>query len=122
MKKINKKGFSLVELLAVVVILGILAAVGLGVTSNLIDRANKDKMDSQKNIVTMSAQTYMQNKKKLVPKIIGESINVKISDLRSSNYLTEDIKNTKGESCMEKSYVRVYKLSKSEYTYTTFIY
>ena len=122
MKKINKKGFSLVELLAVVVILGILAAVGLGVTSNLIDRANKDKMDSQKNIVTMSAQTYMQNNKNLVPKIIGESINVKISDLRSSNYLTEDIKNTKGESCMEKSYVRVYKLSNSEYTYTTFLY
>ena len=121
MKKKNK-GFSLVELLAVIVILGILAAVGLGVTSNLIDRANKDKMDSQKNIVTMSAQTYMQNNKNLVPKIIGESINVKISDLRSSNYLTEDIKNTKGESCMEKSYVRVYKLSNSEYTYTTFLY
>ena len=122
MKCRKNKGFSLVELLAVIVILGILSAIGIGVTSTLIDRANKDKMDSQKNTVTMSAQSYMQNNKNLVPKIIGESKIIKISDLRKSNYLTEDIKNTKGESCMEKSYVRVYKLSNSEYTYTTFLY
>ena len=123
MRKIkNKKGFSLVELLAVVVILGLLAAIGIVATNSLIDKAKKDKMDSQKNTVTLSAQTYMQNNKNLVPKIIGESSIIKISDLRASKYLTEDIKNDKGESCMEKSYVRVYKLSNSEYTYTTFLY
>ena len=122
MKCRKNKGFSLVELLAVIVILGLIAAIGISATSYLIDRANKDKMDSQKNTVTMSAQSYMQNNKNLVPKIIGESKIIKISDLRKSNYLTEDIKNTKGESCMEKSYVRVYKLSNSEYTYTTFLY
>ena len=120
--KRNNIGFSLVELLAVVVILGLLAAIGIVATSSLIDRSKQDKMDSQKNTVTMSAQTYMQNNKNLVPKIIGESSIIKVSDLRASNYLTEDIKNNKGESCMEKSYVRVYKLSNSEYTYTTFLY
>ena len=121
MKK-NNKGFSLVELLAVIVILGLIAAIGISATSYLVDRAKKDKMDSQKNTVTMSAQTYMQNNKNLVPKIIGESKIIKVSDLRRSNYLTEDIKNNKGESCMEKSYVKVYKLSNSEYTYTTYLY
>ena len=120
--KRNNNAFSLVELLAVVVILGILASIGVGVVSNLIDKAEQDKIDSQKNTVTMSAQTYMQNNKNLVPKIIGESSIIKVSDLRKTNYLTEDIKNEKGESCMEKSYVRVYKLSNTEYTYTTFLY
>ena len=123
MRKINnKRGFSLVELLAVVVILGLLAAIGIVATNTLVDKAKKDKMDSQKNTVTLSAQTYMQNNKNLVPKIIGESSIIKISDLRTSKYLTEDIKNDKGESCMENSYVRVYKLSNTEYTYTTFLY
>ena len=121
MKK-NNKGFSLVELLAVIVILGLIAAIGIGATSYLVDRAKKDKTDSQKNTIIMSAQTYMQNNKNLVPKIIGESKIIKISDLRSANYLTEDIKNDKGESCMEKSYVRVYKLSNTEYTYTSYLY
>ena len=118
----KNKGFSLVELLAVIIILGLIAAIGIGATSMLVDRAKEEKMESQKNTVTMSAQTYMQNNKNLVPKIIGESKIIKVSDLRRSNYLTEDIKNNKGESCMEKSYVKVYKLSNSEYTYTTFLY
>ena len=123
MRKINnKRGFSLVELLAVVVILGLLSAIGIVATNTLVDKAKNEKMDSQKNTITLSAQTYMQNNKNLVPKIIGESSIIKVSDLRMTKYLTEDIKNDKGESCMEKSYVRVYKLSNTEYTYTTFLY
>ena len=118
----SNKGFSLVELLAVIVILGLLATIGIVATTSLVDKAKKDKMESQKNTVTMSAQTYMQNNKNLVPKIIGETRILNVSDLRKSNYLTEDIKNEKGESCMEKSYVKVYKLSNTEYTYTTFLY
>ena len=118
----NRRGFSLVELLAVVVILGLIMAIGIGATSYLVDKAKSEKMESQKNTVNMSAQTYLQNNKNLVPKIIGESKIIKVSDLRRTNYLTEDITNNKGESCMEKSYVRVYKLSNSEYTYTTFLY
>ena len=121
-KRINKKGFSLVELLAVIVILGLIATIGIGVTSNLVEKSKREKMESQKNTVTMSAQTYMQNNKNLVPKIIGEAKVIRVSDLRAMNYLTEDIKNEKGESCMEKSYVRVYKLSNTEYTYTPFLY
>ena len=38
-KKINNKAFSLVELLAVVVILGILALMGISATSMLTDKA-----------------------------------------------------------------------------------
>ena len=96
-KRINKKGFSLVELLAVIVILGLIAAIGIGVTSNLVEKSKREKMESQKNTVTMSAQTYMQNNKNLVPKIIGESSIIQVSDLRAAKYLTEDIKNDNGD-------------------------
>ena len=118
----NNKGFSFVELLAVVVILGLLAVIGIATTSSLVDKAKKDKVDSQKNTVTSSAQSYLQDNKNLVPKIIGETKIIRISDLKNSKYLTEDITNENGESCMEKSFVRVYKLSNTEYTYTTFLY
>ena len=39
----SKKGFSLVELLAVVVILGLIAAIGISATSYLSDLAKKNK-------------------------------------------------------------------------------
>ena len=122
MKKINKKGFSLVELLAVVAILGIIAVIGISATTMLTDKAKSSEMDSHKNAVTMSAQSYLQKNKNLVPKVVGETKKIKVSELRDANYLTEDIKNSKGQSCMENSYVRVYKLSKTEYTYVTYLY
>ena len=113
-KKTLNKGFSLVELLAVIVILGIIIGIGVVSVTRLVDRAKKSEQDSNKNIITMSAQTYLQNNKNLVPKVVGESRNIKVSDLKANNYLTKDIKNNKGESCMENSYVRVYKLSNTD--------
>ena len=112
MRKLKNSGFSLVELLAVVVILGIIATIGIATTSMLTNRAKEAEMDSYKNTVKMSAQTYLQNNKNLVPKVVGESKVIKVSELRKNNYLTKDIKNKKGESCMENSYVKVYKLSR----------
>ena len=118
----KNKGFSLVELLAVVVIMGILATIGIAAVSSLIDKADKEYENSHKNTIIIAAQTYMQSNKNLVPKVVGENVKVNVSELRKANYLKEDIKNKNGETCMENSYVRVYKASNTEYTYTAFIY
>ena len=106
-KKVDNKAFSLVELLAVVVILGIISIMGISATSMLAEKARESEMDSNKNVITMAAQTYLQNNKSLVPKVIGETKNIRVIEFRNANYLTENIKNSKGESCMENSYVRV---------------
>ena len=51
--KYNKKGFTLVELLAVVVILGIIMTISLPAVSRWIDRGKKESDESQKKTLVM---------------------------------------------------------------------
>lgn len=123
LKRFNsKKGFTLVELLCTILILGILMSMAIAGVSNLISKA-KDSSDSAKEkTVSMATESYLQANRDLLPKSIGEVKYVKVTDLKNSEYLKNNIEDSKGETCMKESYVRVYKFSKTEYIYTPYIY
>jgi type IV pilus assembly protein PilA len=118
----RKGGFTLVELLASITILGVLVVIGISGVSNLITKSKTTQYEQQQKNVSMATESYLQANKQSMPKNIGDVVNVSLKDLLDSNYLTEEVTNTKNESCMENSYVRVYKYSKTEYTYTPYIY
>ncbi len=122
MKKNNKRAFSLVELLAVIVIVGILFGVAIAVYSRYIDKARNARDDSNRNTAKMAAELYVQSNKNALPSLIGESSKIDFYTLRKLKYLKDDITNSKGDSCMEHSFVRIYKLSNNEYSYYTFLY
>lgn len=118
----NKKAFSLTELLAVIVIVGILAVLAVVGVSRYIEKSRSERDSQNKNNTEMATKLYMQNNKDKLPVLIGDSIKVDLNTLRKAGYLKEDVSNSKGEDCMEKSFVRVYKLSKTEYSYYTYLY
>ena len=122
MKLKNRKGFSLVELLAVIVIVGILATLAVVGVTRYLDRARAEKVSQNRKNVAMAAQLYLQSNRDLLPKNIGEAKRIPLSDLRSTNYLKEDVTNDRGEDCMENSVVRVYKYDDKDYSYTTYLY
>ncbi|MBO7441964.1 MAG: prepilin-type N-terminal cleavage/methylation domain-containing protein, partial [Paludibacteraceae bacterium] len=53
---INQKGFSLVELLAVVVILGIVMAISIPAVSRWISKGKQESDESQKKTLVMATQ------------------------------------------------------------------
>lgn len=53
MKKVGSRGFSLIELLAVVVILGVLSAVGIGAYSRIV---TKSKLEAYLDVVKLQAK------------------------------------------------------------------
>ena len=61
MIKLNNKGFSLVEVLAVVVILGILAVIMFPVVNNIITENKENNYNNLKNSILSGAKTYISD-------------------------------------------------------------
>ncbi len=121
-QKKNTKAFTLVELLAVIVILGLLAVVGITAVSRYIERAKKESNSETKDVLLLASKQYLQDNKDLAPKAIGEHKIIAAKELKKAKYLVSDLKNSNGESCMNESFVRVYKSEGTDYSYTAYLY
>ena len=118
MKKENKnKGFTLIELLAVITIIGILMVISIVAVTRLINKSKREQKNAQEQTVIMAAENYLQANRALLPKSIGETTTIFISNLKDSNYLKDDVYDASGQSCMTKSYVVAYKRSVDKYEY-----
>lgn len=119
MKKcLNKKGFTMIELLGAIVILGILSVLAITSISRLLNKAKNTQDDQQESILVTAAESYMQANRDRLPKSIGETVTVTAQTLKNKHYLKSDINNSKGEDCMPNTFVKVYKSSKTKYDYT----
>ncbi len=77
MKKINKKGFTLVELLAVIVILGVLLLIAVPSVNNIITSSRKKAFLSQVKLAVENVQTTASIEKES----ISGTCYIKISDI-----------------------------------------
>lgn len=84
-KQLLKKedGFTLVELLGVIVILGIILAIAVPSIGNVIEGAREDSKDAQIELVLDAAELYAIQKKE---KDVNE---IPLADLVKDNYLKQ---------------------------------
>ena len=113
----NRRGFTLVEIIVTVAILGILTTVAVASVSNLTKKARSEKDNQNVNTLKMAAESYAQANKEYLPKLVGEWTTIDISELKNSNYIKEEIRDQNDKSCMSESYVDITKVSKKEYIY-----
>lgn len=122
MKKNKRHGFTLVELICVIVIIGLLITMSIIAVTKTINKSKVDSKLAQEKILIKACESYIDDNKDKAPKAIGDSVNIDLKVLNDKHYLTEDVKNSNNESCMDNSYVRVYKLNKKKYTYLPYLY
>ena len=118
----NKKGFTLVEVLAVIAILGILFGVSIPMVTRYIEKSKQESDEEMTETVKKATVSYLQANKELAPKDDGTSVEIPVTELLSHKYITHELINTKGENCMENSYTLVTKVEEDRYTYDVYLY
>lgn len=121
----NKKGFTLVELTSVVVLIAILTALATIPINNIIKNTKSDLNEGQKRQIILLAQNWAVDNKESLPKRGQniEPINVTIEQLYNEGYLEDELVNLMTDEKISKcSYVKISlidenKNSGNAYTY-----
>ena len=92
-----KKGFTLVELLGVIVILGLIAMIAIPTINTALNSSRQKAYDEQIDTIEKTARTYMsKNSLKLPSQTAGSKCYVSVDTLQKVGLLSsDDIKNPK---------------------------
>ena len=126
----NRKGFTMVELLGAVVILGILMMVAIPSVSSLIKGSKNKYYISQKKNLESAAKSYYGNNK-IILREEGDFVDVSLEELVKKKYISKMVDGTKADCVMTKpagneksqeyTFVRI-KREKNRVTYTSHLY
>ena len=121
MKIINKKGFTMIEIIAAVTILGILSVIGIVSVNSIIQKGKAEHYKTTEKNVRLTAESYAQTNRSYLPKNIGEMRKINLRLLVEDNYI-EEVKDYYDKSCdLDASYVQIFKYSKTGYSYLTYL-
>ena len=119
-KKMNRKGFTMVELLGVIVILGILSVISIVAIQGVLEKARKEYYKTQKNNMIMSTESYLNSNKNLLPKVSGQIIKVELGTLENNKFIDKVVDYNKNDCDSTNSYVQVFKY-RDEINYTSYL-
>ena len=121
MKKLSKKAFTLIEILGAITIVGILSVIAIVSVNRIIQRAKDEHYKTTEKNFTLAAQSYVQQNRNKLPKVIGQKQEIKLKELLENNYIDE-VKNYNKKDCdSELSYVQVFKYSQTDYSYLAYL-
>lgn len=117
MKKM-KNGFTFVELLAVITIIGILSLIALP-TIEKITKDNKEKVyQTQLNNIVLALKNWASDNKEYLPTLENETLTITLGALKADGYIDYELKNPKTNKCFDNEmYLKITK-EKKNYDYS----
>ena len=94
----RNRGFTLIEILSVIVILGIITSVTIFSVNFFIERSKLKYYKTQENLIITAGKDYFTDYRSLLPKEVGEETSVDIETLYSKKYLGR-VKDYSGKLC-----------------------
>ena len=107
----------MIELLATIIILGILVTIVLLSANKLIKTSNKEYYNTSEKMMILASKDYFADYRSYLPKEVGEKTRVLLSALVLEEYI-DMIKDVNDNDCnTTKSYVEVEKTSNKDFLY-----
>ncbi|MDD3392028.1 MAG: type II secretion system protein [Bacilli bacterium] len=113
---LKSKAFTLIELLAVIVILAVIALILTPQILSVINEAKEGSLEATKKSIIKASELYVVSNIEDFTLEVGEKAYIQLSELEDG-YI-KSLKNTSGESCV--GYVKVEKTEK-DYDYTVYL-
>ena len=119
--RIHKKGFTLIEILAAITILGILMGIAIVSVTKIIEDGKQEHYDTAEENLSLAGQSYVQQNRGDLPKAVGQKKKISLKTLVENRYI-QPIKDYSDNECnLEESYVQVYKYSQTDYSYVPYL-
>ena len=134
----NRRGYSIIELLTAMIVLGILSIATVWGVNKAISRAGEEYYRETSNRLVQSSQQYINNNRSKRPRDIGDYTYIYLDTLIKDNYISKVYDRHKKEcigkevsnpcinkddtNCTKTSYIKVFKYSKDKYSYIPVLY
>lgn len=112
-----KKGFTLLELMTVIIILGVLGLIVFPVVSSVIRDSNEKLYEEQLNKIKTAASKWAYENINLLPNTNGESVTITLLELKKGGYLPLDIKDPRNDELIPNGLSIVITYNNNSYDY-----
>ncbi len=91
----KKSGFTLVELLGIIIILGLILAISVPAINSYIDKTEDNSLALLTENLKGAAQNYLADNMDQIPEVEGEETVITLEMLVQGNYIDANIENPK---------------------------
>ena len=110
----NKKGFTIIELLAVILVVSLLLIIGVPTILKFMKQGTKSYYTSLENEVKVAGVDYVETYRSLLPQNIGHVRVIELEELVNNKYI-DPVKDEKGNNCTGQVTIKKTKTDSYEY-------
>ena len=94
----NRKGFTMVELLVTIIILGLLTTLVITSITSILNKSHEEYYESQENMLVLAGRDYFADYRSKLPKEVGETSSVTVETLINEKYI-DPVKDRNDNDC-----------------------
>ena len=121
MHKVNKKGFTMIELLTAVVILGLFSIVAVITINRIIENGRRNYYEQQRSLILLAGKDYFTTNTDRLPREIGEHNYVTLATLINEQYIGPVYDHLNSPCSGDESVVTVRRNNNNQFEYLAYL-